>query len=287
MRNEAARFVTLIDALYEHKVKLLAAADAEPAGLYPARRRQLRVPAHRQPARRDAKRRISGRRARRASLTSGAGRVASRNPGEKSSCVSCSGLCLPSRPPPPSLRPIRGPFRASCPRRGRRKPATYSSRRSRFPTVHHRGEMQRMAKLLADQFRAAGIPEADIHIMPYEALPGDKTAALIVRWRSPQRDQKADADPRPHGCGRGQARGLEVRPLRVPRGRRLFLRPRHQRHEERRRRHHHGGGQADERRASNPTATSSSSTAATRKPMARARRSARPNGATSPMPSSG
>ncbi|WP_205479050.1 cell division protein ZapE [Sphingomonas arenae] len=35
-RNEAARFVTLIDALYEHKVKLLAAADAEPALLYPA-----------------------------------------------------------------------------------------------------------------------------------------------------------------------------------------------------------------------------------------------------------
>ena len=34
-RNEAARFVTLIDALYEHRVKLLAAADAEPAGLYP------------------------------------------------------------------------------------------------------------------------------------------------------------------------------------------------------------------------------------------------------------
>ena len=35
-RNEAARFVTLIDALYELKVKLLAAADAEPAELYPA-----------------------------------------------------------------------------------------------------------------------------------------------------------------------------------------------------------------------------------------------------------
>ena len=34
MRNEASRFVTLIDALYEHKVKLLAAADAEPADLY-------------------------------------------------------------------------------------------------------------------------------------------------------------------------------------------------------------------------------------------------------------
>lgn len=36
MRNEAARFVTLIDALYEHKVKLLASADADPAGLYPS-----------------------------------------------------------------------------------------------------------------------------------------------------------------------------------------------------------------------------------------------------------
>ena len=36
MRNEASRFVTLIDALYEHNVKLLAAADAEPEGLYPS-----------------------------------------------------------------------------------------------------------------------------------------------------------------------------------------------------------------------------------------------------------
>jgi len=34
-RNEASRFKTLIDELYEHKVKLLAAADAEPADLYP------------------------------------------------------------------------------------------------------------------------------------------------------------------------------------------------------------------------------------------------------------
>jgi cell division protein ZapE len=33
-RNETARFVTLIDALYENKVKLFATAAAEPEDLY-------------------------------------------------------------------------------------------------------------------------------------------------------------------------------------------------------------------------------------------------------------
>ncbi|MDO9487514.1 MAG: cell division protein ZapE [Sphingomonadaceae bacterium] len=35
-RNEAARFVTLIDALYEHRCKLLMSAEAPPQELYPA-----------------------------------------------------------------------------------------------------------------------------------------------------------------------------------------------------------------------------------------------------------
>lgn len=34
MRNEAARFVTLIDALYEHRVKLFVTAEAQPDELY-------------------------------------------------------------------------------------------------------------------------------------------------------------------------------------------------------------------------------------------------------------
>ncbi len=64
-RNEAARFVTLIDTLYEHKVKLLAAADAEPEHLYETRRRQFRIPADGEPAGGDALGGLSGGRPRR------------------------------------------------------------------------------------------------------------------------------------------------------------------------------------------------------------------------------
>jgi len=59
-----------------------------------------------------------------------------------------------------------------------------------IPSVHNRGEVPRVAKLLADRFRAAGIADADIHMMPYESLPGDQTTALIVRWRSAHATKK-------------------------------------------------------------------------------------------------
>jgi len=51
-----------------------------------------------------------------------------------------------------------------------------------IPTVPGRGQMPALATYLADQFRAAGWAESDIHIMPHEGAPGDKTASLIVRW---------------------------------------------------------------------------------------------------------
>jgi acetylornithine deacetylase/succinyl-diaminopimelate desuccinylase-like protein len=59
-----------------------------------------------------------------------------------------------------------------------------------IPTVMKRGEMPRMARLVADQLRAAGIPESDIRIMPHEGLPGDKTVTLIARWRSERPTRK-------------------------------------------------------------------------------------------------
>jgi acetylornithine deacetylase/succinyl-diaminopimelate desuccinylase-like protein len=53
-----------------------------------------------------------------------------------------------------------------------------------IPTVHNRGEVPRMAQLIASELEKGGFPASDINIMPYEALPGDQTTALIFRWRA-------------------------------------------------------------------------------------------------------
>ncbi|MEO8175237.1 MAG: M20/M25/M40 family metallo-hydrolase, partial [Sphingomicrobium sp.] len=56
------------------------------------------------------------------------------------------------------------------------------------PTVIGRHNVPGMAQYVADQFKAAGFPAADVHVMPYHtgsATTGeDDTAALIVRWRA-------------------------------------------------------------------------------------------------------
>ena len=59
-----------------------------------------------------------------------------------------------------------------------------------IPTVAKRNEMPRMAKLIADQLTAAGIPSGDIHIMPHEGIPGDQTVTLIARWRAERPTRK-------------------------------------------------------------------------------------------------
>src|SRR5436190_560346 len=57
-----------------------------------------------------------------------------------------------------------------------------------LPTVIGRHRVPEEAQYLADQFKAAGFPADDIHVMPYHtgsATTGeDDTAALIVRWRA-------------------------------------------------------------------------------------------------------
>ena len=57
-----------------------------------------------------------------------------------------------------------------------------------IPTVIGRHRVPEEAQYVADQFKAAGFPAADIHVLPYHtgsATQGDDdTAALIVRWRA-------------------------------------------------------------------------------------------------------
>lgn len=57
-----------------------------------------------------------------------------------------------------------------------------------IPTVIGRHNVPQMAQYVADQFKAAGFPAGDIHVLPYHtgsATQGeDDTAALIVRWRA-------------------------------------------------------------------------------------------------------
>lgn len=59
-----------------------------------------------------------------------------------------------------------------------------------IPTVINRNQMPKMAELIAGELRAAGFPEADIRIIPYEGLPGDKTVALVARWRAEKSTRK-------------------------------------------------------------------------------------------------
>lgn len=51
-------------------------------------------------------------------------------------------------------------------------------------TVAGRNEVPKLADYLAGELKAAGFAAEDIKIVPYEGEPGDKTVALIARWRA-------------------------------------------------------------------------------------------------------
>jgi acetylornithine deacetylase/succinyl-diaminopimelate desuccinylase-like protein len=58
-----------------------------------------------------------------------------------------------------------------------------------IPTVFGRGNVPSMANYLANAYKAAGFPAADVEVVPYDSTDPvskvtEKTAALIVRWRA-------------------------------------------------------------------------------------------------------
>ena len=59
-----------------------------------------------------------------------------------------------------------------------------------IPTVVKRGQMPRMAQLIAAELRKGGFANADIRILPHEGIAGDKTVTLIARWRAANATKK-------------------------------------------------------------------------------------------------
>jgi acetylornithine deacetylase/succinyl-diaminopimelate desuccinylase-like protein len=59
-----------------------------------------------------------------------------------------------------------------------------------IPTVAGRGQTPALAQYLAEQYKAAGWAEGDIHVVPYEAAPGNQTAAFIARWPAAKKSNK-------------------------------------------------------------------------------------------------
>jgi acetylornithine deacetylase/succinyl-diaminopimelate desuccinylase-like protein len=91
--------------------------------------------------------------------------------------LACVSTCAVAAPTSPKLSPER-------------KDATHAMFEHviDIPTVIGRHKVPEMAQYVAEQFKAAGFPAEDIHVLPYHtgsATTGqDDTAALIVRWRS-------------------------------------------------------------------------------------------------------
>jgi acetylornithine deacetylase/succinyl-diaminopimelate desuccinylase-like protein len=100
-------------------------------------------------------------------------------------CLSASALSAPTAAAPnPLTRPTKlDPVWQA-------KTRAFFQQAIEMPTVKGRGQMPKMAELVASQLKAGGFPASDIRIMPYQSLPGDQTAALIFRWRADRPTRK-------------------------------------------------------------------------------------------------
>lgn len=93
-----------------------------------------------------------------------------------------AGILLAAAAPALAANPVAQPSRLDPAWQARTR--SFLEQAVEIPTVVQRGQMPAMAELVAGQLRAAGFPAADIRILPYEGLPGDRTAALVFRWRA-------------------------------------------------------------------------------------------------------
>ena len=50
-------------------------------------------------------------------------------------------------------------------------------------TAEGQGQVPKAANYLADQFRTAGFPADDVHVLPFKVASGEETAGLVVRYR--------------------------------------------------------------------------------------------------------
>ena len=170
--------------------------------------------AHRQPARGNAERRLSCRGPWRGLA------IAAKICGGELSCACCSPLrCSLCRPSPSFSRAELGhPADASWTRVAGQDPRLVRNSRSRSRPSPGATRCRKLADYARRRVcKTAGFAADDIKIMPYEGDNRRQDASRsIARWRADKPTAEADPADGAHGRGRGQARRLEARPVRVP-----------------------------------------------------------------------